>query len=97
MYELDDMVYAGNPEREKTVVEVSPYGGYRILALFSNGEQVMCDISPLLECPAFAPLRDKAVFDAVTVEYGAPSWCGGEVDISPAWVYQNGTVSKQIS
>ena len=39
----------------------------------------------------FRPLKDKALFDGVYVDYGAPVWDDGAVDIAPEYLYKNGT------
>jgi hypothetical protein len=47
--------------------------------MFADGEVRDVDITPLLETPAFAPLRDETVFEQVTVdeELGTIAWPSG--------------------
>ena len=36
---------------------------------------------------AFAPLRDPAVFENVTIEHGALTWMNGTIDLAPDAMY----------
>jgi hypothetical protein len=35
-------------------------------------------------------LKDATVFKTVALDHGVPVWCGGEIDISPEKLYQDG-------
>ena len=48
-----------------------------------TGEAKVFDFSTQLAAPAFAPLRDKAIFDSVYIDYGIPVWDDGNIDIAP--------------
>ena len=64
----------------------------RVLVVeFSGGESRRYDISALLARDMFAPLRNPALFKAVTVEPGgyAVSW-GGDIDISEHELWRGG-------
>ena len=58
--------------------------GYILELTWADGVVTTLDIEPYLWGPAFEPLRDPAVFEAVTVvpELGTVVWPNG-VDISP--------------
>lgn len=74
----------------RKMIGVKPLSDYRLLATFDNGEQRIGDITPLLQKPVFAFLRDEIVFRTVYLSYGAPTWHdahGNEVDICPDKFY----------
>ncbi|MCL2825984.1 MAG: DUF2442 domain-containing protein, partial [Eggerthellaceae bacterium] len=73
------------------VVGVRPLEGYLLWLHFSNGEERIFDMEPLFEYPLFSRLRDPAVFASVYLDYGAPTWLKGEIDISPEKLYAEGT------
>jgi hypothetical protein len=65
------------------VVRVSPVGGYRLLVEFDDGVRGEVDLSDRLFGPAFAPLRDPALFAQAAVdEFGAVCWPNG-ADLAP--------------
>jgi hypothetical protein len=67
---------------------VLPRPTVRILSMFADGEVRDVDISPLLDTPAFSPLRDPALFEQVTVDEqtGTIAW-PGDVDLDPDVIY----------
>ena len=97
MYIVDGIAYAGTPESIPSVQSVVPFGDYKLLLTFADGEQRIFDFAPLLNRPAFAPLRDKAIFHAVTVDAGIPTWNDGDIDISPAYLLSESMPLQQIS
>lgn len=97
MYIVDGIAYAGNPASERAVRLIVPYGEHKILLSFDDGAEKLFDFAPLLGRPAFEPLKDKAVFESVTLDHGVPTWLDGEIDISPAYLYQEGTPVRSIS
>ena len=95
MYIKDDIAYADDPTPILYVSSAHPLKGYKLQVTFSDGMRHAVDMTPLLDNPAFAPLRDKAAFDDVYVEYGVPMWCDGEIDIAPEWLRKNGQPIEQ--
>ena len=89
MYIVDDICYAGNPGGEIEVVEAKPLEGGILLLTFLSGEKKLFDTT-MLDGSAFLPLRDEGVFKTAKVERGFVSWCDGEIDIAPEYVYENG-------
>ncbi|MDR1453004.1 MAG: DUF2442 domain-containing protein [Candidatus Margulisbacteria bacterium] len=90
------MVYAGTPEAPVKLIRVTsvrPLADYKLFLGFSTGEQKIYDCANLLDKPVFRPLKDKAVFDSVYLDGGAPVWNNGEIDIDPECLYEN---SKDI-
>ena len=57
---------------------------------FNTGEAKAFDFTPLLASKAFAPLADPAAFAGVCIGHGVPVWNGGEIDISPELLYEQG-------
>jgi hypothetical protein len=88
MYERDDIMYADDPTPLLTVKAVQPLDNYTLRIRFSTGEEKEVDITPLLDEPALLPLKDKAVFNRVYVDYGAPVWNDGTIDIAPEYLYE---------
>ena len=72
------------------VVEVKTLPEYNLWIKFNNGEIRLFDFSSLLDKPAFVPLNDKALFNAVSLDHGIPVWQNGDIDISPEYLYENG-------
>lgn len=61
------------------VVELKPLDGYRLWLAFSNGTEGSWDLADLLQIdgPMVQPLKDKAFFDRVFIEFGVPTWPNG--------------------
>jgi len=47
-----------------------------------------------LKAPAFAPLEDDKVFRSVYIDYGAPVWNDGDIDIAPETLYYEGVAES---
>lgn len=84
------IAYAGELAPQLTVSSVKPLSGHRLWVRFNTGEERIFDFTPLLNCPAFAPLADEDVFRSVRIEYGMPTWNDGEIDIAPEALYERG-------
>jgi hypothetical protein len=97
MFVMDGIAYAGDPAPPLKVVGVRPLEGHRLGVRFSSGEAKVFDFTPLLQTPAFAPLTDKEIFAAVSIDYGVPTWNNGEIDISPDTLYREGVPAERIS
>jgi hypothetical protein len=70
------------------MVAVIPRPEHTVRIVFADGEVRDVDITPLLDTPAFSPLRDPAVFEQVTVDEqtGTITW-PGDVDLDPDVIY----------
>ncbi|HEY1687417.1 MAG TPA: DUF2442 domain-containing protein [Solirubrobacteraceae bacterium] len=70
------------------MVAVIARAEHTVRIVFVDGEVRDVDITPLLDTPAFAPLRDQAVFEQVSVDAqtGTIVW-PGDVDLDPDVVY----------
>jgi hypothetical protein len=61
---------------------------YTVRIVFADGEVRDVDVTPLLDTPAFSPLRDAALFEQVKIDEqtGTITW-PGEVDLDPDVIY----------
>lgn len=89
------IVYANDQSPQIGVVEIVSIDGYDILFRFNTGEIKSFNFESMLNFPAFAPLREYSVFTKVYLEYGVPTWCDGEIDISPDTLYAKGTLAQR--
>ena len=90
MYINNGIAYADNPKPILKVSGVRPLDNYKMWVRFNTGEAKIFDFTPLLECSAFAPLKDKSVFNAVYIDYGVTVWLDGDIDIAPEYLFENG-------
>ena len=96
MYELNGIVYAGDPSPILSVKTVRPLANYRLLVRFSTGENKEVDISSLLNEPVFKDLKDISVFNSVYIDYGTVVWKDGAIDIAPEYLYENADAHKEL-
>jgi hypothetical protein len=70
---------------------VKPLDGYEVLLHFSNGEQRVVDLLPLLRGPIFEPIRNNsAYFRTVHVDEESGTICwDNSADIDPEVLYGN--------
>jgi len=71
------------------VKQVKVLPDFQIEALFEDGEARRFDLTPYLNYPMFAPLKEKAMFARAHVEYGVVVW-SDEIDLSPDTLYLRG-------
>ena len=90
MYIRDGIAYAGNQKPVLKISGIRPMKAYMLWVRFNTGEAKIYDFKPLLECPAFAPLKDVELFNSVYIDYGIAVWLDGEIDIAPEELYDNG-------
>lgn len=88
MYVIDDICYAGNPDENIRVVDVSTLQGNMLLLTFSSGERKLFDCATL-EGSAFTPLEDEELFQSAEVTHGFVSWAEGQIDIAPEYLYEH--------
>ena len=78
----------------KWVVAASPLDGYRLHLTFNDGSQRIFDCLPLIEkYQLFAPLRDKEVFNCVSLDGWTVCWLDGTIDIAPEHLYEMGVAA----
>jgi len=89
MYVVDGIAYAGEQTKPVTVLSVRAMDDYKLWLRFASGETKIFDFIPLLDAAGFAPLKNKAVFDGVSIDYGVTVWDEGAIDISPEYLFAN--------
>ena len=89
MYIKNGIAYAESREPILEVVSVRALDNHMLWLRFSNGESKEFDFKPLLDKPAYTPLKDKAIFNDVYVDYGCTVWKNGEIDIAPEYLLFN--------
>ena len=90
MYISNGVAFAGEQVEPITVLSVRALADYKLWLRFSTGEVKTFDFTPLLNYAVFKPLKDKALFSNVFIDYGVPVWADGEIDIAPEYLYSNG-------
>ncbi len=90
MYIIDGIAYAGEQPKAVRVKAVRPLEDYKVLVTFTDGERKIFDFAPLLDMPCYQPLKDRAVFCGVYVEFGTLVWNDGEIDIAPETLFSEG-------
>ena len=90
MYIVDDIAYAGEPEPIIKVSGVRPMENHKLWVRFNTGETKIFDFKPLLDMPAFAPLKSTELFNRVYIDYGVTVWNDGDIDIAPEKIYRDG-------
>lgn len=88
----DGIVYADDPMPILRVKSIKLLEDYRAQIEFNNNDVRIFDFSSLIQRPLYQPLKDKKIFNSVSLEYGVPVWNDGEIDISPEYLYDNGTM-----
>ena len=70
------------------IIAATPRPNHVVRVMFADGEVRDVDITPLLTTQAFAPLRDPAAFELVTVdqEIGTIAW-PGNIDLDRDVIY----------
>ena len=92
MYVKNGIVYAGELVPPIRVISVRPLEDYKLWIRFSNGEVKEFNFKPLLDEPAFKPLKDKNIFNSVYVDFGCTVWNDGEIDIAPEYLFEEGNL-----
>lgn len=89
MYIINGIAYAGEQKPSLKVCGIRPLNNYMLWLRFNTGEEKIFDFKPLLDKPAFKPLKDTSIFNTVYIDYGVPVWNNGDIDIAPETVYLN--------
>ncbi len=90
--------YPDTPTPMLKVVRAESCGGYNIKVLFNNSEERMFDGSVILAGEAFQPLRDEARFQDFKLDFETLTWCDGDLDVAPEFIYANSApLGKKLS
>ena len=89
MFIKDGIAYAGEKTPIIKVSGIRPMDNHLLWIRFNTGEAKVFDLKPLLDAPAFAPLKDESLFRGVYIDYGVSVWMDGDIDIAPEYLYQN--------
>ena len=89
MFIKDGIAYAGEKTPVIKVSGIRPMENHLLWIRFNTGEAKVFDLKPLLDTPAFAPLKDESLFRGVYIDYGITVWMDGDIDIAPEYLYQN--------
>ena len=90
MYIIDDIAYAGNKIESPRVTGVRALSDWRLWVRFNNSEAKIYDFKPLLDFPAFQPLKDEQLFKSCYIDFGGVMWADGSIDIAPDELYNGG-------
>lgn len=74
-------------------VEVKPLDNYLLLIVFSNGEEKIFDVKPLISGSWFGELQNRSIFNTVKISGNTVKWVNGQ-DICPDDLY-NLSVANQ--
>lgn len=96
MYIMDGIAYAGEKSPEVQAVGVRALPDYKLWVRFNTGEAKIFDFRPLLDRPAYAPLKDEGLFRQVYIDYGVPTWQDGAIDIAPEKVYKDSVPAEDV-
>lgn len=89
MYVINDIAYAGEPAELIRVKAVRVLDDLCLMLTFSTGEKRIYDATPLLQYPAFQPLKDREIFNQAYIECGTVVWLDGSIDIAPETLYKD--------
>lgn len=67
-------------------IEVKPLENYMLLISFSNGEEKIFDVKPMISGSWFEELRDRNIFSTVKISGNTVEWVNGQ-DICPGDLY----------
>ncbi len=90
MYIRNGIAYAGEPVQPIKVSGVRPMQDFKLWVRFNNGEAKIFDFLPLLNFPAYLPLKKVETFRDVYIDCGVAVWQDGDIDIAPEYLYEHG-------
>jgi len=88
------IAYAVDPASSENVPRITgvrPLPNYRLSVRLNDGSTKIVDMSSLLSETCYKPLSDQKTFNSVYLDYGAPTWNNGEIDLAPEYVLEHGT------
>lgn len=88
MFIRNGFVCGGESENATKIISAQALPDQMMLIVFNNGEERLFDAS-ILSGPVFEPLRIESVFINFTIDHGVITWCNGEIDCAPEFMYRN--------
>ena len=88
MFISNGFVYGGQPQSGLKVSAVRPLNDMIMLVTFNTGETRLFDAT-VLQGEAFEPLKNEHIFKDCVLERGVPTWCNGDIDCAPEYIYEN--------
>lgn len=76
------------------VTDVRALDDHTLMVTFANGETKRFDMRPYFSYPAFARLRDPAMFRSVRAVHGTACWPDG-IDFDPDTLFVDGIRMKR--
>lgn len=92
MYIKNGIAYSSDSTVGIKVRDIVPADYYCICVKFNYGITKIFDFKPLLESAAFKQLANVEIFNKVNIVCGIPVWENGNIDISPEYLYEHGSV-----
>ena len=83
----DGIACAGEQKKPIKAIGVRPLPDHRLWVRFSTGKIKVFDCKPLLEAPAFEPLKDAEIWSGVYIDYGVTVRMDGDIDIAPEYLF----------
>jgi hypothetical protein len=96
MYVKDGIAYAGESQKPIKINTVRTLDNYKLWLRFTTGEEKIFDFTPYLEYKCYQPLKDKATFNSVYIDFGVVVWNEGDIDISPETLYVESIPAESI-
>lgn len=97
MHIVNNIAYADDIQPNDAVSSVRYAGSQTFVITFSSGQSRLFDVTPFLNMPVYAPLRDESVLERVKVDHGALTWLEGSIDIAPETVIAHSYRYSQIA
>ena len=88
MYYSNGFACGGEPKESIKIENIKTLPDGILLVDFNNGERRVFDVSNL-KGEVYKPLRDKRVLENIHIDHGVPTWCDGNIDCAPEFIYQN--------
>lgn len=82
------MIIASANEKSIKIISVKYLRDMLMLVCFDNGETRLFDAN-ILKGEVFNPLKDEHVLADCVVDHGIPTWCNGQIDCAPEYIYEN--------
>lgn len=88
MYIMNGIVYGKESQENIKAAQVKPFDNQTMLITFSSGETRLFDAT-ILTGEVFEPLKNIDIFKDPAIENGVVTWCNGDIDCSPGFMYNN--------